>query len=197
VVCEAVTAGGARERAPAIGRWMAQAVVVTSLVYTVSATYRRLRMREQPPPDVQDVAAARVRASEAAVAARDEFLAVAAHELRPPLTSMLLHIEAIERTLPMETAPEVTMQVPPTEQRRIAAVARHARRVSGLIDSMLDVSETTGGHLSLELGEVDVTALVREVAHRFAPDAAAAGCPPTLRPNQPIVALLDATRTAP
>src|SRR4029078_5619192 len=128
VVCEAVTAGGARERAPAIGRWMAQAVVVTSLVYTVSATYRRLRMREQPPPDVQDGAAARVRASHAAVAASDEFLAVPAHELRTPLTSMLLHIEAIERTLPMETAPEVTMQVPPTEQRRIAAVARAAGR---------------------------------------------------------------------
>ena len=151
----------------------------------VSATYRRLRMRETPPPDAQDVAAARVRASEAAVAARDEFLAVAAHELRTPLTSMLLHIEAIERTLPTESAPEMTMHVPPTEQKRIAAVARQARRLSGLIDSMLDVSKLTGGHLSLELAEVDVTALVREVAQRFAPDAAAAACPLTLRLDQP------------
>ena len=99
--------GWAGEPLAGLVRWMAQAVVVTSLVYTVSATYRRLRMRETPPPDAQDVAAARVRASEAAVAARDEFLAVAAHELRTPLTSMLLHIEAIERTLPMESAPEI------------------------------------------------------------------------------------------
>jgi signal transduction histidine kinase len=175
-------------------RWMAQAVVVTSLVYTVSATYRRLRLRETPAPDAQDVAAARVRASEAAVAARDEFLAVAAHELRTPLTSMLLHIEAIERTLPVETGPERTMQVPPIEQKRIAAVARQARRLSGLIDSMLDVSKLTGGHLSLELAEVDVTALVREIAHRFTPDAAAASCSLTLRLDQPIVAVLDATR---
>ena len=97
--------GWAGEPLAGLVRWMAQAVVVTSLVYTISATYRRLRMRETPPPDAQDVAAARVRASEAAVAARDEFLAVAAHELRTPLTSMLLHIEAIERTLPIETRP--------------------------------------------------------------------------------------------
>jgi signal transduction histidine kinase len=186
--------GWAGEPLEGLVRWMAQAVVVTSLVYTVSATYRRLRLRETQPPDAQDVAAARVRASEAAVAARDEFLAVAAHELRTPLTSMLLHIEAIERTLPVANAPEKTMQVPPTEQKRIAAVARQARRLSGLIDSMLDVSKLTGGHLSLELAEVDVTALVREIVHRFAPDAAAAACPLTLRLDESIVAVLDATR---
>src|SRR4051794_2741160 len=166
--------GWAGEPLEGLVRWMAQAVVVTSLVYTVSATYRRLRLRETQPPDAQDVAAARVRASEAAVAARDEFLAVAAHELRTPLTSMLLHIEAIERTLPADTAPEAMMQVLPTEQKRIAAVARQARRLSGLIDSMLDVSKLTGGHLSLELAELDVAALVREVTQRFAPDASAA-----------------------
>ena len=177
-----------------IARWVSQAVVVTSLVFYASATYRRLRTRESRPPDAQEVAAARVRASEAAVAARDEFLAVAAHELRTPLTSMLLHIEAIERTLPAESAAESTMQVPPTEQKRIAAVARQARRLSGLIDSMLDVSKLTGGHLSLELAEIDVAALVREVAQRFTPDAAAASCPLTLRLDQPVKAVLDATR---
>jgi signal transduction histidine kinase len=177
-----------------IARWVSLAVVVTSLVFYASATYRRLRAREARSPDANEIAAARVRASEAAVAARDEFLAVAAHELRTPLTSMLLHIEAIERTLPAETAPESTMQVPPVEQKRIAAVARQARRLSGLIDSMLDVSKLTGGHLSLELAEVDVTTLVREVAQRFTPDAAAAACKLTLRLDKPITGVLDANR---
>jgi len=182
------------EQEGTIARWVSQAVVVTALVFYASATYRRLRMREARPPDAQEVAAARVRASEAAVAARDEFLAVAAHELRTPLTSMLLHIEAIERTLPAETAPEVTMQVPPIEQKRIAAVARQARRLSGLIDSMLDVSKLTGGHLSLELAELDVSALVREVTHRFAPDASAAECKLSLHLDHPVLAVLDGNR---
>jgi signal transduction histidine kinase len=194
MLCGSAILGAASESFTNVLRWVSQAVVVTSLVFYASATYRRLRMRESRPPDAHEVAAARVRASEAAVAARDEFLAVAAHELRTPLTSMLLHIEAIERTLPAESQAEATMQVPPTEQKRIAAVARQARRLSGLIDSMLDVSKLTGGHLSLELAEVDVTALVRDVAARFAPDATAAHCTVTLALNDHATGVLDATR---
>ena len=144
------------------------------------------------------MSAARLRASEAALAARDEFLAVAAHELRTPLTSLLLHIEAIERGVPMPgpSSPPIAAQWagPQGEQRRIAAVARQARRLSGLIDGMLDVSRFTGGHLSLELAQVDVAALTREVAQRFAPDAAAAACQLSLRFDAPLVALLDANR---
>jgi len=194
VLCGTGILGMASESFMSVVRWVSQVVVVTSLAYYASATYRRLRTREPRPPDAHEVAAARVRASEAAVAARDEFLAVAAHELRTPLTSMLLHIEAIERTLPAEAPPDPTGQTPTTEQKRIAAVARQARRLSGLIDSMLDVSKLTGGHLSLELAEVDVTGLVREVAHRFAPDAAAAACAMTLHLDQTLTAVLDATR---
>jgi signal transduction histidine kinase len=194
MLCGTGILGMASESFMSVVRWVSQVVVVTSLAYYASATYRRLRTREPRPPDAHEVAAARVRASEAAVAARDEFLAVAAHELRTPLTSMLLHIEAIERTLPAETAPETTMQVQPTEQKRIAAVARQARRLSGLIDSMLDVSKLTGGHLSLELAEFDIAALVRDVAQRFTPDAAAAACALTLRLDRPVMGVLDATR---
>ena len=77
-----------------------------------------------PRPHAEDVSAARLRASEAALAARDEFLAVAAHELRTPLTSLLLHIEAIERGVPMpgpSSAPIAAQwSGPQGEQRRIA-----------------------------------------------------------------------------
>jgi signal transduction histidine kinase len=194
VLCGTGILGMASESFMSVVRWVSQVVVVTSLAYYASATYRRLRTREPRPPDAQEVAAARVHASEAAVAARDQFLAVAAHELRTPLTSMLLHIEAIERTMPVETAPASTLHVPPTDQKRIAAVARQARRLSGLIDSMLDVSKLTGGHLSLELTELDVTALVREIAQRFAPDAAAAACALTLHLDRPERAVLDGNR---
>ena len=90
-------------------RWAAQAVVVTSLAYTVSATYRRLRTRETRPPDAQEVAAARVRASEAAVGGARRVPGRRRPELRTPLTSMLLHIEAIERTLPAGAVPNATI----------------------------------------------------------------------------------------
>ena len=96
-----------------LAQWTLQVMVVTAFAYYASSTYRRALESEpaqpqpqprppghSPRPHAEDVSAARLRASEAALAARDEFLAVAAHELRTPLTSLLLHIEAIERGVP-------------------------------------------------------------------------------------------------
>ena len=58
---------------------------------------------------------------------------------------------------------------------------------------MLDVSKLNGGHLSLELAEIDVAALVREVVPGSRPTPAAA-CPLTLRLDQPVKGARDATR---
>src|SRR4029077_18775574 len=67
--------------------WAGEVVVMTWLALYLSVTHQRMRAREVALVEAGDEAAARVRVSEAAVAARDEFLAVAAHELRTPLTS--------------------------------------------------------------------------------------------------------------
>ena len=81
--------------------WAVQAVVMTWLALYASRTHRHMRDREAAMRAARDEAAAQMRASDAAVGARDEFLAVAAHELRTPLTSLLLHIEALERGVPL------------------------------------------------------------------------------------------------
>ena len=183
-------AGGA---APGfVALWAVQAVVMTWLALYASRTHRSMREREAALRAARDHAAAQMRASEASVAARDEFLAVAAHELRTPLTSLLLHIEAMERGVP--PPPSVGPSSLPPEQRRFDAVARQARRLSALIDGMLDVSRLTGGRLELELTELDLGALIRELAQRFAADAAAAGCTLTVQAPTPLRGVWDAAR---
>jgi signal transduction histidine kinase len=195
--------------------WAVQAVVMTWLALYASRTHRKMRDREAAMRASRDEAAAQMRASEAAVSARDEFLAVAAHELRTPLTSLLLHIEAIERGVPPAAFTPPTMasvlpRMPRTEpaggaaeqtptsldpnQRRYEAVARQARRLSALIDGMLDVSRLTGGRLELELEELDLAALLRELAQRFAADAAAAGCTLTVTAKSPLRGVWDPAR---
>jgi signal transduction histidine kinase len=171
--------------------WAVQAVVMTWLALYASRTHRQMRDREAAMRAARDEAAAQMRASEAAVDARDEFLAVAAHELRTPLTSLLLHIEALERGVPPAALGPSNL---PPEQRRYEAVARQARRLSALIDGMLDVSRLTGGRLELELAELDLAALLRELAQRFAADAAAAGCTLTVRAPSPLRGIWDPAR---
>jgi signal transduction histidine kinase len=197
----AMLAGGlgiltAADTPPALcWQWAGTAAIMVMLAAYISGSYGRLHAREaalrraggeaeNPVLDPQ------VRASEAAIAARDEFLAIAAHELRTPLTSLLLQIDAVERTVSL--TPGVVLG--DVERQRIGSVARQASRLSGLIDGMLDMSRLTAGRLELNFDQVDLAALGREVAQRFAPDAAAASCAMKVSLPEPLVGLWDEAR---
>jgi signal transduction histidine kinase len=161
-----------------------------SLAAYVSRSYGRLHAREAALRRAGDEADTRARASEAAIVARDEFLAIAAHELRTPLTSLLLQIEAVDRVVML--APSRPLQE--TERQRIGAIARQASRLSGLIDGMLDMSRLTAGRLELHFDRVDLAALGRDVAQRFAPDATAAACTMKVDLPETLVGLWDESR---
>ncbi len=163
--------------APALSwQWSGQAAIMVLLSAFVSSSYGKLHEREAALRRDRAEADSRARASEAAIAARDDFLAVAAHELRTPLTSLLLQIEAVERST--MGPPGVGLTEP--DRERIAGIARQSRRLSGLIDGMLDVTRLSTGRLELNFDEVNLSALAREVAGRFGPDAAAAACQVTM-----------------
>jgi len=168
-------------------QWTGQAVIFTSVAAYVSGAYGRLHAREAELRRASADASARARASEAAIAARDEFLAIAAHELRTPLTSLLLQIEAIERgtTTGIGTV---------NERVGIASLGRQARRLSGLIDGMLDVTRLTAGRLELVFEKMDLAALAREVAQRFTADAAAAKCTMKVDLRDPLPGTWDEAR---
>ena len=100
------------------------------------------------------------------IALRDEFLSIAAHELRTPLTSLQLQVSGTQRTL---KRPDVTME---KVGDKLVALDRHVGRLTDLVNALLDVSRASAGRLQLELSDVDLVALVREVTTRFQPDLA-------------------------
>jgi PAS domain S-box-containing protein len=106
-----------------------------------------------------------VSALERAVRARDEFLLVASHELRTPITALTLQVDGLLRVLSSEdTAAKLTLE-------RMAGRARIVRdqltRLSALIENLLDVSKIESGRLDLKLEPVDLAAVASEVAHRL------------------------------
>jgi signal transduction histidine kinase len=107
------------------------------------------------------------RAAEEAVAIRDEFLSVAGHELKTPLTAMLFHADSLSRNAGALGAAEVA--------DRAGKILRNSRRLSRLIDELLDVSRIAAGRLSLEREEVDLTQLAGEMVGRSKDAAAQAG----------------------
>ncbi|HVG60190.1 MAG TPA: GAF domain-containing sensor histidine kinase [Hyalangium sp.] len=110
------------------------------------------------------------RQAQLAVSLRDEFLQVAAHELRTPMTSLKLHLQTMLRAA-NTLGPELSVEKLRTQ---LEAADRIAGKMSVLISELLDISRITSGNLHLTLEEVDLGAVVREVASRFEAQAAQA-----------------------
>jgi signal transduction histidine kinase len=96
----------------------------------------------------------------AAVRARDDFISTASHELKTPLTALSLTAFQLARLLPRE-GPD------PNLQRLVGAVSRQTSRLNILVTNLLDVSRIRSGRIHLELADVDLGEVVREVASRF------------------------------
>jgi signal transduction histidine kinase len=97
--------------------------------------------------------------SQASVQVRDQFLSVASHELRTPLTSLSMTVQALlDNTIPA---------TPENLRKTFSIIRRQTVRLTHLVDELLNVSRITAGRLALELDDVDLTAVVRDVLERF------------------------------
>lgn len=122
----------------------------------------------------------------AAVRVRDEFLAVAGHELRTPLAAMLMQVESLQRALARN--PDVPVA------DRLAKVANSGRRLERLVDQLLDVTRITAGRLRLEREVVDLAELVRDVVARFADTSAKVRSPIAVTGDTGVRGCWDRTR---
>ena len=96
-----------------------------------------------------------------AVAARDNFIAVAAHELRNPMTPMIGQIELLLKGVKADK-----YSLPQIEERleRIHRVMGHYLKRSA---TLLDVSRITSGKFKLAPAPCDLSLIVREIAETF------------------------------
>ena len=127
-------------------------------------------------------------ATRAAVQLREDFLSVAGHELRTPLTSLKLQLQMLERAAPASGGAQ------DAGRRRLDAIRRQVARLEALVASLLDVGRLSAGRLQLELSEVDLGALAREVVDRLAEVFERAGCAVTLEAEPGVRGRWDAGR---
>ncbi|MCY1005073.1 trifunctional serine/threonine-protein kinase/ATP-binding protein/sensor histidine kinase [Nannocystis pusilla] len=129
------------------------------------------------------------RQAQAALRLRDEFLSVASHELRTPMTSLTLALQTIVKPTPTGKPldPQITSKL-------LDLAIRQSGRMNRLIGDLLDVSRIETWQLALSLGEVELSGLVREVLARFQPDLARAGSSATIEAPAPVVGRWDRSR---
>lgn len=109
----------------------------------------------------------------AAVKLRDEFLSIASHELKTPLTSLRLKVDGILRVTAKADKGAMDLAKLAT---RVQGVDKQLARLTELVDALLDVSRAAAGQLQLRLEDVDLSAVAQAAAERFKDDLASAGC---------------------
>lgn len=92
-----------------------------------------------------------------ALSVRDEFISLASHELKTPITSLGLLLELSHRTLKKSNV------VAPYIERSI----KELRRLRYLVDELLDVSKISSGKMDLRFRMNDLTKIVIGVLERY------------------------------
>jgi PAS domain S-box-containing protein len=124
------------------------------------------------------------RHAEEALRARDEFLSIAAHEIRGPITSIHLTVQALlQRKLRPEALP-----------RAFELIEREDRRLSRFVDELLDLGRLRAGRLQLQLEDVDLGEVVREVVKRVGAELATSGSSLTVAAQPDVVGAWDRFR---
>ncbi|QRN96173.1 PAS domain-containing protein [Archangium violaceum] len=110
-------------------------------------------------------------ALEDAIRARDEFLSIASHELKTPLTSIQLQTQMMKRSIE-QGRPDAFD--PPRVTRLVVQTDKSVQRLTRLVDDILDISRISTGKLTFTPETFDLCELAREVVERMAVQASGA-----------------------
>jgi signal transduction histidine kinase len=128
----------------------------------------------------------------AAIRARDEFISIASHELKTPLTALKLRLQSALRF-----GEHLTAVVNPEAEkmgRALAASSATVDRLGALVEDLLDVSRITAGRLALRIEPVEMGELLRDVVGRLRDQAAEVGSTIELAISAPVVGAWDRGR---
>jgi signal transduction histidine kinase len=119
-----------------------------------------------------------------ALRAREEFLSVAAHEIRGPVTSLHLAVQ----TLRKEALPE------PVKRKMFDVIEREDRRLGQFVEELLDLGRIDAGLLQFQFTEVDLGEVVRDVSLRMGVELARAGSSLSITAESHVVGHWDKSR---
>jgi signal transduction histidine kinase len=100
--------------------------------------------------------------AEAAVRLRDDFLSIASHELKTPITAISTSAQLMERQLLRLSQPNDRLT------QLVDVQLRQTKRLKLLIEGMLDVSRIGTGHFAVNRAPFDVVAQIRPIVNELA-----------------------------
>jgi PAS domain S-box-containing protein len=127
-----------------------------------------------------------------AVEARDEFLSIASHELKTPLTSLKLQAQMLQRQIQKDDSSVFSK---PRVIKLVDQTDKQVNRLVRLVDDMLDIAKIRSGKLILSKERFDLRELVTDAIGRMHSQFLAAECgDPKLTAFEPAIGDWDRMR---
>jgi len=132
----------------------------------------------------------RQKQAQQAIQVRDDFLSIASHELKTPLTSLRLQAQGLLMLPPTSVSEPDGKRIKHT----LEVIDRQVARLDKLIANLLDVSRIAAGRLLLDPTETNLSSLVREVMRQFEAQLARGNCKLDASIEPSVIGLWDAPR---
>ncbi|MGZ3679899.1 MAG: hybrid sensor histidine kinase/response regulator [Ktedonobacterales bacterium] len=136
--------------------------ILRAKVSVFADLYRKTKELEELNRDLERRVEERTAELEAALQVRDEFLSVAAHELKTPVTGLRAMAQILARKLQ-----KLEMPVPPWLGDGIRTIDQQAERLTLLIGKLFDVSRLDQGKLAAERTSTDLAELAQKLVAAF------------------------------
>jgi signal transduction histidine kinase len=125
-----------------------------------------------------------------AVRARDEFLSIASHELRTPVTPLALQLATILELV--REGRRSSAEIPARKlEAKVEKAVRYVERLTVLINNLLDVTRITSGRLTLSRRPVDLREVAQNLMERSSEAIKHAGSALTLQADLPVIGSWD------
>jgi signal transduction histidine kinase len=122
---------------------------------------------------------------------RDEFISIASHELKTPLTSLKLQTQINQRLLKRGDPAALSEY---RVSKLVETTGTSVDRLSRLVEDMLDVSRIHSGKMHIQKSEFDLSGLVQNVVDHFMPQLAEVGSEARLSLQPEVIGCWDRFR---
>lgn len=129
--------------------------------------------------------------SQAAVSVRDDFMSIASHELKAPLTPIRMQIDFVRRYLLADAPDSPKIQ---SVRKLLEQSDSEVIRLSSMIDRLLDVTRISAGKLDLQTESVRLDLLVNGVVDRLGPESKLVGSAIEIKVNGEVQGQWDRLR---
>jgi PAS domain S-box-containing protein len=126
-----------------------------------------------------------------AISARDEFLSIASHELKTPLTSLKLQsqmkVRYLEKNEFEKFSPENIKKISESDVKQLDRLTR-------LVDDMLDITRINTGKLTIQKEKINLCTLVEEVISRMRKESEDKKIEISIHCSKPLIGIWDRFR---